>query len=42
MRKGGHSIVRLGPRMAMLPMHGKGRELGPGLVHAIKKSLGLE
>ena len=40
--KGGHIIVRLGSRMAVLPMHGKGRELGPGLVHAIKKSLGLE
>ena len=39
--KGGHLIVRLGPRMSILPMHGKQKELGTGLVCAIKRSLGL-
>ena len=39
--KGGHLIVRLGPRMSVLPMHGKQKELGTGLVHAIKRDLGL-
>ena len=29
-------------RMAILPMHGKGKELGTGLVNAIKKQLGLK
>jgi len=27
--------------MSVLPMHGKGKELGTGLVQAIKKQLGL-
>jgi len=39
---GGHLIVRLGTRMSVLPMHGKHKELGTGLVNAIKKDLGLE
>lgn len=39
---GGHVIVRLGDRMSVLPMHGKGKELGNGLVNAIKKNLGLK
>jgi len=28
--------------MSVLPMHGKHKELGTGLVNAIKKDLGLE
>ncbi len=39
---GGHLIVRLGNRMAVLPMHGQGKDLGTGLVNAIKKQLGLK
>jgi len=39
---GGHLIVRLGGRMSVLPMHGKGKELGTGLVNKIKKDLGLK
>lgn len=39
---GGHLIVRLGTKMSVLPMHGKQKELGTGLVNAIKKDLGLE
>jgi mRNA interferase HicA len=38
---GGHLIVRLGDRLSVLPMHGSGKELGTGLVQAIKKDLGL-
>ena len=34
-------MVRLGTKMSVLPIHGKGRELGTGLVIAIKKQLGL-
>ena len=34
---GGHLIVRLGARMSVLPMHGKQKELGTGLVNSIKK-----
>jgi mRNA interferase HicA len=29
-------------RRSQLPMHGAGKELGSGLVHAIKKQLGLK
>ena len=39
--KGGHLIVRLGHRMSVLPMHGKQKDLGTGLVNAIKRDLGL-
>ena len=39
---GGHLIVRLGDKMSVLPMHGKGKELGTGLVNSIKKDLGLK
>ena len=39
---GGHLIVRLGTRMSVLPMHGKQKELGTGLVNRIKKDLGLK
>lgn len=40
--KGGHLIVRLGDRKSVVPMHGSGKELGTGLVNAIKKQLGLK
>ena len=39
---GGHLIVRRGPRWSVLPMHGKQKELGTGLVNKIKKDLGLK
>lgn len=38
---GGHLIVRLGDKMSVLPMLGKRKELGIGLVNRIKKDLGL-
>lgn len=40
--KGSHLIVRLGDRKSVLPMHGKQKELGTGLVKKIKKNLGLK
>lgn len=40
--KGGHIIVTLGEKWSVLPMHGKQKELGTGLVHKIKKDLGLK
>jgi len=40
--KGGHLIVRLNGRQSVLPMHGSSKELGTGLVNAIKKQLGLK
>jgi mRNA interferase HicA len=39
---GGHLIVWLGSKMSVLPMHGKQKELGTGLVNRIKKDLGLK
>jgi mRNA interferase HicA len=39
---GGHLLVRRGPRMSVLPMHGSSKELGTGLVNKIKKDLGLQ
>jgi mRNA interferase HicA len=39
--KGSHLKVRLGERSSVLPMHAK-KELGKGLVSAIKKQLGLK
>jgi mRNA interferase HicA len=39
--KGGHITVYLGPRRSTLPMHGSRKELGKGLVEAIKRDLGL-
>lgn len=33
--------MRRGDRMSVLPMHGKGKDLGTGLVRAIKRDLGL-
>ena len=43
-KRGGseHLIVRRGDRKSELPMHGGGKELGTGLVNAIKKQLGLK
>jgi mRNA interferase HicA len=38
----GHLTVRLGERVSQLPMHGKGRELGTGLVQKILKDLALK
>jgi mRNA interferase HicA len=38
----GHITVYYNGRKSQLPMHGAGKELGPGLVHAIKKQLGLK
>jgi mRNA interferase HicA len=38
----GHLIVKRGDRKTELPMHGANKELGTGLVNAIKKQLGLK
>ena len=38
----GHIIIRRGDRKSELPMHGGRKELGTGLVNAIKKQLGLK
>jgi mRNA interferase HicA len=38
----GHLIVKLGDKITDLPMHGHGKELGTGLVNAIKKALSLK
>ena len=38
----GHLTIRRGERTSQLPMHGKGKELGTGLVNKIKKDLGLK
>jgi mRNA interferase HicA len=40
--RGGHQTVRLKGKVSTLPMHGKDKELGTGLVNAIKKQLGLK
>ena len=40
--KGGHLRVRLGDKVSVLPTHGARKELGAGLVAAIKKQLGLQ
>jgi mRNA interferase HicA len=37
----GHLTVRLGELTSQLPMHGKAKELGTGLVNKIKRDLGL-
>ena len=36
-----HTIVRRGDRLAALPRHGGAKQLGTGLIHRIKKDLGL-
>lgn len=38
----GHLIVRYKDKITDLPMHGSNKELGSGLVNAIKKQLGLK
>ncbi len=38
----GHIVVRHGDKVTDLPMHGGSKELGTGLVNAIKKHLGLK
>jgi mRNA interferase HicA len=38
----GHIVVRRGSLIADLPMHGKQKELGTGLINTIKKQLGLK
>jgi mRNA interferase HicA len=40
-QKGSHLKVYLDGKQSVLPMHGK-KELGTGLVKAIKKQLGIE
>ena len=40
--RGGHLIVRRGDKVTDLPMHGKQKELGTGLVGAVRKQLGLK
>lgn len=40
--RGGHLTVRRGEFVSTLPMHGKNKELGTGLVNRIKKDLGLK
>ena len=40
--RGGHLIVRRGRLMSVIPMHGKQKDLGIGLVTRIKKDLGLK
>jgi mRNA interferase HicA len=37
----GHITVVRGDRRSQLPMHGKGKELGTGLINKVKKDLGL-
>jgi mRNA interferase HicA len=41
-RGSGHLVVRRGPHKSEIPMHGGRKELGTGLVNAIKKQLGLK
>jgi mRNA interferase HicA len=40
--RGGHLIVRRGHLISVMPMHGKQKDLGTGLVTRIKKDLGLK
>jgi mRNA interferase HicA len=37
-----HTIVRRGDRVAALPRHGGSKQLGTGLMNAIKRDLGIE
>ena len=39
--KGSHFIIRLGSKSSVFPDHGS-KEIGTGLVNAIKKQLGLK
>jgi len=38
----GHLTIRRGNRTSQIPMHGQGKELGPGLVNKILRDLGLK
>ena len=38
----GHVWVILGERRTVMPMHGGRKEIGPSLVHKIKRDLGLK
>lgn len=38
----GHLVVRKGDKVTDLPLHESSKELGTGLVNAIKKQLGLK
>jgi len=38
----GHLIVRHGDKKSELPMHGGRKDLGTGLISAIKRQLGLK
>ena len=40
--KGGHLIVRRGERKSVLPQHGGSKQLGTGLMRAIRRDLGME
>ena len=37
-----HTLVRRGDRIAALPRHGGSKQLGTGLMKAIRKDLGME
>jgi len=37
----GHITVYRNGKKSQLPIHGSSKELGPGLIHKIKKQLGL-
>ncbi|MGD9539020.1 MAG: type II toxin-antitoxin system HicA family toxin [Alphaproteobacteria bacterium] len=39
--KGSHQRYRLGERVTIIPVHGRAKELGTGLVRSICKDLGL-
>ena len=38
----GHVTIYLNGKKSQLPMHGGRKELSPGLVHTIRKQLGLK
>ena len=40
--KGGHVLLKKGDKTSVVPVHGKGKELGPRLVDKIKRDLGLK
>ena len=40
--KGSHQVVWRNGRRSVIPIHGKAKELGTGLVESVKKDLGLK
>lgn len=40
--KGGHVEVKLGDKIAFVPTHGGAKQLGKGLMQAVKKQLGIK